>query len=278
VDSETDRRLDEMARRLSEPGWERQRQLLNSPLLRSLAVAAGVDLASIVNSQREVREGLTATMQAAIFFGPFGWTASAHILKPSDYVEAVALWRGNPDQAAIDEHLTRAWADPRWFRQSYGPLTTLAGRHEPTHDLLLIRNQLLDKARDHHDRGEYEASVLIVLSQIDGISLQFTETKRGFFSGAKAADFVDDSTFAGMPEVLLPVWRHVIQSSYGPSLSGAFQRHPIMHGQQLAFGTKVNSTKAFALLASVIDWLKPKAAALTEKWQTEAEAGVGRDG
>ena len=275
MDPEIDRRLDEIARRLSEPGWERQRQFLNSRLLRSLALAVGVDLAAIDNSQREAREGLAALMQAAILFGPFGWTASGRILKPSDYVEAVALWRSNPDEAAIDEHLTRAWADPRWFRQSYGPLTTLSGGHEPTLDLLLVRNQLLDKARDHHDRGEYEASVLIVLSQIDGITLQFSETKRGFFVGAKPHDFVDDSTFAGMPEVLLPVWRHVIQSSYGPSLSGAFQRHSIMHGQELAFGTEVNSTKAFALLGGVIDWLKPKAAALTEKWRTEDEATVG---
>ena len=272
MDPENDRRLDEIARRLSGPGWEQQRQFLNDPLLRSLALAVGVDLASIDNERREVRDGFAALMQAAIFFGPFGWTASAHILKPSDYVEAVALWQGNPDQTVVDEHLTRAWADPRWFRQSYGPLTTLAGRHEPTLELLLKRNQLLDKARDHHDRGEYEASVLIVLSQIDGISLQFTETKHGFFSGAKPADFVDDSTFAGMPEVLLPVWRHVNQPSHGPSRTGAFQRHPIMHGQQLAFGTEVNSTKAFALLSGVIDWVKPKAAILTEKWQTVDEA------
>jgi hypothetical protein len=41
-----------------------------------------------------------------------------------------------------------------------------------------------------------------------------------------------------------------------------------MHGRQLAYGTEVNSTKAFALLSGVIDWLKPKAALLTERWQT----------
>ena len=272
MDPVNDRRLDEIARRLSRPGWEQQRQFLNDPLLRSLALAVGVDLASIDDEQREVRDGFAALMQAAILFGPFGWTASAHILKASDYVEAVALWQRNPNQVAVDEHLTRAWANPVWFRQSYGPMTTLAGRHEPTLELLLVRNQLLDKALRHHDRGEYEASVLIVLSQIDGITLQFTETKRGFFIGAKPDDFVDDSTFAGMPEVLAPVWRYVNRHPRETSRSGAFQRAPIMHGTQLAFGTKVNSTKAFALLAGVIDWLKPKAAVLTEKWQTGDEA------
>jgi hypothetical protein len=272
VDPGNDRRLDEIARRLSRPGWEQQRQFLNNPLLRSLALAVGVDLASIDEGQREVRDGFAALIQAAILFGPFGWTASAHILKASDYVEAVALWQRNPDRVAVDEHLTRAWANPVWFRQSYGPMITLAGRHEPTLELLLVRNQLLDKAFDHHSRGEYEASVLIVLSQIDGISQQFSDTKHGLFSGAKPADFVDDSTFPGMPEVLLPVWRHVSRPSHRISLSGEFQRHPIMHGAQLGFGTEVNSTKAFALLSGVIDWVKPRAAILTDGWQAADEA------
>jgi hypothetical protein len=272
VDPENDRRLDEIARRLAGPKWERQRQLLSDPLFRSLAQAVGADLASIEAQQQEALDGLAALMQAAIRFAPFGWTVSARILKRSDYVDAVALWQRNPDQAVVDQHLTRAWANPVCFRQSYGPLTTLAGRHEPTREFLLARNRLLDKALNHHNQGEYEASVLIVLSQIDGITLQFTETKHGFFIGAKPHNIVDDSTIAGMPEVLRPVWRYVIQAPHETSLSGAFQRSPIMHGTQLAFGTEVNSTKAFALLAGVIDWLKPKAAVLTEKWQTADEA------
>lgn len=265
-----------MARRLSGPGWERQLQLLSDPLFRSLALAVGVGLAAIDDQQLEVRDGLAALMQAAVWFAPLGWTVSARVLKPANYVEAVALWQRDSDQAAIDEYLTRAWASPVCFRQAYGPMTTLAGRHEPTLDVLLARNRLLDKAFDHHTRGEYEASVLIVLSQIDGLTLQFTESRFGFFNGARPHNLVDDSTMAGMPEVLLPVWRHVTRPSHGPSLSGAFQRHAIMHGAQLEYGTEVNSTKAFALLGGVIDWLKPKAAALTEKWQTEDEAGVGR--
>lgn len=272
MDPENDRRLDEIARRLSGPDWEQQRQFLANPLLRSLARAVGVDLASIDTQHREMRDGLAAVMQAAIWFAPFGWTVSEHNLKMSDYVETVALWQRSPDQAAVDEHLTRAWADPVRLRHSYGPLTTLAGRHEPTRDLLLARNRLLNKAFIHHNRGEYEASVLIVLSQIDGITYEFTEPKHGFFFQAKPDNFVDNSTIAGMPEFLRTVWRYVIQDPRETSLSGAFQRGPIMHGRQLAFGTEVNSTKAFALLAGVIDWLKPKAAVSTEKWQTAHEA------
>lgn len=269
---DTETRLDEIARRLGTPDWTKQRQFLTNPLLRSLARAVGVDLASIDSQQHEIREGLTALLQAAAWFAPFGWTVSAHNLKMSDYIEAVALWRRTPNEFAVDEHLTRAWADPVWFRHSYGPLTTLAGRHEPTLNVLLARNRLLDKALDHHNRGEYEASVLIALSQIDGITYEFTEPKHGFFFKAKPDNFLDDSTIAGMPEVLRAVYRCVVQDPRGTSMSGAFQRSPIMHGRQLAFGTEVNSTKAFALLSGLIDWVKPKAAVLTEKWQAEHEA------
>ena len=273
-----DGRLDEIARRLGGPDWERQLQLVSDPLFRSLALAVGVDLAAVDEQQREVRDGLAALMQAAVWFAPFGWTVSARILEPSTYSKAVELWQHDPDQAAIDEYLTRSWASPVCFRQAYGPMTTLAGRHEPTLDLLLARNRLLDRAYDLHTRGEYEASVLITLSQIAGLTLQFTESRFGFFIGAKPKNLVDDSTIAGMPEVLLPVWHHVTRPSHGPSLSGAFQRHGIMHGAELEYGTEVNSTKAFALLGGVIDWLKPKAAALTEKWQTEDEVRAGPAG
>jgi hypothetical protein len=55
-------------------------------------------------------------------------------------------------------------------------------------------------------------------------------------------------------------------------LADAAGAAPDTTSTQLAFGTEVNSTKAFALLSGVIDWLKPKAAVLTEKWQTADEA------
>jgi hypothetical protein len=267
VDLKESRRLEEVARRLGGPSWERDQRLLADPFFRSLAGWLGVDLASIDDMHREVRDGWAALMQAAVWFAPFGWTVSARCLPQSDYIEAVAQWERDPDRGAIDESLTRAWADPIWFRQAYGPLTTLGGGHERTLDLLLARNGLLDKAFDHHMQGQYEAAVLIVLSQIDGITFDFTEPSHGFFFGAKPGNLEDDSTLAGMPEVLRTVYNYVVHDTRETSLSGAFQRSPIMHGRDLAYGTEVNSTKAFALLSGVIDWLKPRAATLTQKRQ-----------
>lgn len=266
-----DDRLDEIARRLGGSDWPTQRRFVTSPVVRSLAQALGVDLRGIDRQQRGIQAGIAALLQAAIWFAPFGWLVSANNLKMTDYMEAVAVWKRDPDPTLVDALLTRAWANPAWLRHSFGPVTTLAGGHEATLDLLLVRNRLLEKALNHHQRGDYEASVLIVLSQIDGIKYEFTEPKHGFFFQAKPENFLDDVTIAGMPEVLRQVYRYVIQDPREPSKSGAFQRGPIMHGRQLAYGTEINSTKAFALLSGVIEWLKPKAAVLTERWQV-AEA------
>ncbi len=257
------------------PKWQQQKdfvRFLGNPILRSLASGLGVDVEGLLSQERGVRESTAATLQAAIWFGPFGWTVSGHQLKSSDYVEAVRLWEKTADEAAIDEHLTRAWADPVWLRRSFGPLTTIAGRHEATLDLLLERNKLLHKALDHHERGEYEASTIIVLAQIDGLTFDFTDNKYGFFYGGKDHFFEDDATLAGMPDFLRTVRKAVNRDDRKTSLLAAFRRHPIFHGRYPAFGTETNSTKAFALLAGVLEWLRPKAAVLTETWQAEHEA------
>lgn len=271
-----DPRLDEVARRLSGPGkptWQDQKAFLSNPLVRLLAVGLDIDLAALDAQHREMRESTAALIQAAIWFGPLGWTVSGRQLKTTDYIEAVRLWEKTPEESAIDDFLTRAWAeaDHVWLRMSFGPMTTLAGRHERTRDLLLERNRLLYKALEHHEHGDYEASTMIVLAQIDGLTFDFTENEYGFFYRGKDHFFEDDATLAGMPEFLKTVRRSVNRNDDETSLSAAFRRHPIMHGRYPAFGTKTNSTKAFALLAGVLEWLKPKAALRTEKWQAEDE-------
>lgn len=271
-----DPRLDEVARRLSGPGkptWQDQKAFLRNPFVRLLAAGLDIDLAALDTQHREMRESTAALIQAAIWFGPLGWTVSGRQLKTTDYIEAVRLWEGTPDESAIDAFLTRAWgeADRVWLRGSFGPMTTLAGRHERTRDLLFERNRLVHKALEHHKYGDYEASTMIVLAQIDGLTFDFTENEYGFFYRGKDHFFEDDSTLAGMPEFLKTVRIAVNRSDDETSLSSAFRRHPIVHGRYPAFGTEINSTKAFALLAGVLEWLKPKASILTEKWQIEDE-------
>jgi hypothetical protein len=275
-----DPRLEALARRLSgltDEKWRQQQDLialLELPGIRDLASGLGVEVDGLTTQQREVGEGTAAMLLAATLFGPFGWTITTRQLKMTDHIEAVRLWNQSHEDAAVDEFLTRAWADGDgvWFRGSFGPLTTLAGRHEATLDLLLERNRLMHRALDHHRAGEYEASTMLVLSQVDGLTLDFTEGKFGFFWKGSPQDFIDEATVVGMPDFLARVFLAVNQPDNTTSLSTAFRRKPIMHGRYLAFGTETNSTKAFALMAGVLEWLKPRAVVLTERWQAEHEA------
>ena len=94
-----DPRLDEVARRLSEPGkgpWRDQKAFLNNPLVRLLAPGLGIDLAALETQHRELRESTAALIQAAIWFGPFGWTVSGRHLKTTDHMEAVSSGRRRP--------------------------------------------------------------------------------------------------------------------------------------------------------------------------------------
>lgn len=111
--------------------------------------------------------------------------------------------------------LTKSWNDGKaYLRGTFGP----AGRHERTLSLLLARNRLLINALEHLEREEYEASVLIVLSQIDGLVFDLTDPPYGFFYDGKDHDFVDDATVAGMPVFLRAVRRAVLRDPRTTSL------------------------------------------------------------
>ena len=116
------------------------------------------------------------------------------------------------------------------LRNAVGPVITLAGRHEETRDLMIARDRLIKKALKHHEAGGYEASVLILLAQIDGLVLDFTDPPFGFFYRAKDHDFEDDQTVAGLPLVLRVVRKAVNRDVKRTTPSDAFERNGIIHG------------------------------------------------
>lgn len=272
---ETDEaQLADLARRLGgrDVTWEQMQEFARNPLLRGIAKALGVDLSSFDRQHEQAMRSLVMLARATALLAPLGWAVSAQAPKGDDYAEAVELYDQTGDSAAVDELLTEAWGKGGfWLRRAFGPLPTLGGRHEPTRELLLKRSMLLRKALDHHEKGHYEASVLMVLTQIDGLTYDLTDDKHGFFS-AKGHEFLDDATVAGLPENLRVVWKSVVPDVRRTGSSGAFKRNAILHGRELGYGTKTNSTKAFALLVAVLEWLKPKALELTEARQLADEA------
>jgi hypothetical protein len=54
-------------------------------------------------------------------------------------------------------------------------------------------------------------------------------------------------------------------------VSGRLLRHGIVHGRELAYGTRANSTKAFAALLALIVWAQPIARNRLERQRQESE-------
>ncbi len=269
--------LDEFVRPMSRPGDMSRRQqieFLENPFIRGLAQLSGVDMGHLDKVHRDAdRAAHIAWLRAAAEFTRFGWTPSHRGPNRDGYIEAVEVWDAMHDPAAVDECLTRWWNDGMaHLKNAVGPLITLAGRHEPTRDILFARNRLVMRALKRHEEGDYEAAVLMLLPQIDGVVFDLTSNDFGFFHRAKEHYFEDDETVAGMELVLRRVWKVVNRDVRRTTESDEFLRHGILHGRVLGFGTQTNSTKAIALLGGVINWLGPIAHVETERRQSEDEA------
>ena len=119
------------------------------------------------------------------------------------------------------------------------------GRADVEHNRLFRdRAWLIDLAWDHHVAGRDDASVPIVLAQIDGLAVDVTGGKL-FFSDkrSKAAEVVDDSTIAGLDEGS-PVARRYFNGFVGKTgVSDGLSRHGVLHGRALAYDTVGNSTR-----------------------------------
>jgi hypothetical protein len=257
---ERDPEFAELLRRLGAGNTLEQLKQLRHPLVTAVARYAGVDVvelgrlgddtvASIINLRRAIR-GL----------GKLGWAVTESQLPATAIDEAVRLLDAGATPATIDDHMTAAWNDGTWLSRSFAPMFTLTDLSDRETDVMMARQTLLDQAVRHHDAGDYAASVLLVLTQIDGLVFDVRGDRKGAFT-AKADTFVDTMTVAGLPDNLRPAWQAIVRERYRTAATGRLERSPILHGRELGYGTKINSTKAFAFLRAIIEWLKPQAVA-----------------
>jgi hypothetical protein len=253
--------LAELAARANLPDLLKTQEQLADPGFRDLAAWAGVDLAGIHDLARSVREGALAVMRASALLPPYGWAVVPNTPTMTNYVDAVRLIDAGAGSEAIDEHMTAAWNSGSWLNRSYKMLYQLVGPTDEDFEHMTARRNLLHEAWRHHDAGQYAASILIVLSQMDGLTAEVFGPKRSAFSGLKGYDFEDDRSVAGMPLNLRVVWKLTARSLPRTRQTGEFRRNAIVHGQELAYATKTNSTKAFVLLRAMLEWMQPIAKA-----------------
>lgn len=241
-----------------------------APLSRALPMAG-----QIVGAAGQIRSKLGTMARAHQLLSSLGWG----IVNTSTTILAEAIgFADRGDISGADEVLAECW-DRR-------KLDTVVKRvkHIGSADASLAaigrqRWRLLRKAEDHHLEKRYEASVPIVLAQIEGIIADVHEGKLFFSRHAqKKANLKDPSRLVGIRSGLETVRRVFTEGVDTSSAEGRLSRHGILHGRELGYDTEVISAKCWSLLDIVIEWAIPIGAALAQSRCSDAlEAHAGSD-
>ena len=244
------------------------RSLLADPLARfALRTLAGdtVDrMADLLTSESDL---VTVVARAIGEFSARGWAASSAI--PVDvYRQALRAHDQGDSWEAVEDLLEAGWAASGSLDRLAARIGILGAADDDLREIAQYRARLIEKAWEHHSNGSYEASIPIVLAQIDGITHDATTSPqepkgRTFFSlrGRRKAEVVDDETLAGINEAL-PVVRKWFSTEYATTATGGTpNRHGVLHGRELTYDTRTNSIKCFVLLLAVWEWANRKLAA-----------------
>ncbi|MGJ0184542.1 hypothetical protein [Corynebacterium glyciniphilum] len=196
---------------------------------------------------------VTQLAEAVALFAPLGWAICGR-WNHAGTVRVLHLAVEGAEPTAIDEAITDVWNSENQvlLRQAASPIRRWSNSHYPFKQVLWDRVALIEKAIEHHLAGAYEASIPIILAQIDGMSRDLTG--QSFFSKANAEPYLDDATLSGM-EKNLPVVRRVFSEDVKKSGSfGLVSRHGVLHGRDLGYATRVNSTKTIVLVAALAEY------------------------
>lgn len=118
------------------------------------------------------------------------------------------------------------------------------------------RANILASAFEAHAAGKYELSIPVLLAQADGICLELTgvqlysKQRDGKPRVAEAvATFDVDGFTAALLHPLTEVFPITFSSKERVGLPDILNRHAILHGESVAYGTRVNGCKAISLLS-----------------------------
>ncbi|HZL81710.1 MAG TPA: hypothetical protein VFC06_07250 [Demequina sp.] len=169
------------------------------------------------------------------------------------------------DASASDKAIA-LWFDAEWIARIIARVGILQDGTPDGREAFEQRQRLLKQAAHHHLAGDYAASILIVLSQIEGITAQVTAPPEGgpgrlFFSKrANRKAYVVDPTDLASIQASLDRLRDLYSDDVTQvQADGSWGRHGIAHGQEVAFDTEVNSSKYWSLLDVVVQWAMPRA-------------------
>lgn len=193
---------------------------------------------------------------------PLGWImfGAAH---QENYKKAADLVQENKIEDA-EEFLVTHWNENTLLKMSRYQVISLysqAGMYE----LGEMRSRLIAKAVSLHEKEEYAGSIPIILAQMEGIIIDMTGDKQKLFYSPKNPEHLEDTvTLPGHHLGLKTLSKIMSGSMNGTKSTGKLLRHGIMHGRELGYDTKLNSTKVLVALLAVIEFSHPLAAALNK--------------
>lgn len=229
-------------------------------------------IAPLVNAARQYFEGLDAiadTFRCLMPLGAEGWALSTYglVAAPEAHRDAAAQMPALTKSCTI---LEEGWSDP----EAQLAICRLVPYVYPPDQrpIALRRQQLLERASEHHTAGRYEEAVLLLYSQLDGIFQDKADAggEQAFarlFSrrpvkhdGGQAKQFTDlvrdSDTMTGTEEEFYLVVRDAMTEGVNATtLEDNPSRHGVLHGRVLGYGNRRRSAQAFAFLAASVELL-----------------------
>lgn len=128
------------------------------------------------------------------------------------------------------------------------------------HDQLRARRHNIARARDHYVREEWDSCALVLVTVMDGFVNDLeTSTRRGLHAREPDEMVAWDSVVGhhkGLTAVM-PVFLRPFKRRYDEEVFEV-HRHGIVHGTVVNYNNQVVATKAWNLLAAVVDWATAK--------------------
>jgi hypothetical protein len=185
---------------------------------------------------------------ALLTMGNHGWFFDLEISLPFLWKLENALDKGNVKEAEA--------ALVEYFREN---LETIEGRLVAKFP---HRAKIIHSAFNAHKRGEYELAIPLFLAQTDGICYEVINQHLFMRSEKKPrtaiyVDTIASDTFrhALLSPLSQPLPISASQNERGESFN-ELNRHQVMHGESLDYGTEINSLKSISLLNYVAQVLR----------------------
>lgn len=198
--------------------------------------------------QRSFRELPLKTQEALMLLGTHGWYLDLEMPIPSLWKLKRALEEGSVQD--VEEALVQ------YFEERLDEIeASILGRFPN-------REKVIRAAFSAHRRCEYELSIPVFLSQTDGICKEVVNEH--FFikhnKKPRTAIYVEQIAADTYRAALLSPLAHSLpigasERERGPGFT-ELNRHMVLHGESLDYGTKINSLKAISLITYVAHVLK----------------------